>query len=152
MLLLQPALLIILVAFTHLCCATDDWIYRYTLIFRILTITSNHAEMCVRVCVWLIQLVKPVIECVRPPRGSTDSTVAGFIVWGTVVMYTHSSHPFIHSAAWCIVCGFYGLTLSIECHIWVDQDEPRYPVASYISHFTGRLRCNLERRWRISVF
>ena len=44
-------------------------------------------------CTLLRQLAKPIIECVRPPRCSTDGAVEGFVVSGTIDIYrrTHAA-------------------------------------------------------------
>lgn len=50
--LLQPPLLIIIVAFNHLCCATDDRIYRYSTSISLLLRPTM--QKCVCVCVWRV--------------------------------------------------------------------------------------------------
>lgn len=109
---------------------------------------DQHPPVTLCVCVWLRQLVKPVIECVRPPRCSKDSAVDGFIVSGTIDTYTYSSHASTEPQHWRAisrssggVCcyGFCGLTLSLKHDLGVtftrNSNEPKYSVASFIPQF-----------------
>lgn len=134
---------------------TDDWSFSLmlcslppSLVFRSIPAENVCAYARACVCVWLRQLVKPVIECVRPLRCSKDSAVDGFIVSGTIDTYTYSSHASTEPQHWRAisrssggVCcyGFCGLTLSLKHDLGVtftrNSNEPKYSVASFIPQF-----------------
>ena len=164
-------LLIVILNLPHSHNLTDDWSFSLTLcsLPPSLVFRSIPAEnvcvcvcvcvcvyvcmcVCVCVCVWLRQLVKPVIECVRPPRCSRDSAVDGFIVSGTIDTYTYSSHASTEPQHWRAISGssggvccygFCGLTLSLKHNLGVtfarNSNEPKYSVASFIPLFRHQI-------------
>lgn len=79
------------------CCPRFCFFKFFRVLAHVHACARRSACVCVIVCtrVWLVQLVKPVIECVRPPPGNADSEIEGFIVWGTMDTYGHHTPSYI---------------------------------------------------------